>query len=403
MKITICLAAASLLLTAGAFDPCARMQNVGSRQAVVWEGGAALAADGTGDDRDSQLELFADIPGSMIRGLTVSSKGRVFLSFPRITGQSSFTLAELKDGKPVPYPTVEQNQPDKANPGDHIFSVMSAVVDNKDRLWLADTGRLGQEAVAGATKLVGIDLATDKVIKTVMLPNNIVTAKSVLHDLRYDGSKGKDGAVYISDSSPTGTSAIIVVDLASGKCLRRLSGHKSVQAEPEFLPFISGRPMMRTMPDGKKVDYQVGVAGLAVRPDGKVLYYCPQASRQLYCVDANLLFDPAVSEAAVEKSVKNLGPKPAASDGLECDKEGDVFFTDFENSTVWIRKPNGTIDKVVHDSRLIWPDSLWIAHDGYLYISASQFNQLAAFNAGTDKRTDSYQIFRYKINGTPRY
>lgn len=394
----MCLAAACSLLAVGAFAPLAPHLHKSH-----WENCAALAAETTGDDTDSQLELFADLPGPMIRGLTISSKGRMFLTFPRMAGNSSFTLAELKDGQPVPYPSLEQNQPDKASPGEHIFSVMSAVVDNKDRLWLADTGRIGQEPVAGAAKLIGIDLSTNKIIKTVMLPASIVKAKSVLHDLRYDGTKGKDGAVYISDSSPSGTSAIIVVDLASGECLRRLSGHKSVQAEPEFLPFISGRPMMRTLANGNKVDYQVGVAGLAVRPDGNVLYFCPQASRQLYSVDANLLFNPAASEAAVEESVKNLGPKPAASDGLECDKEGNLYFTDFENSTVWIRRPNGTIDKLVHDSRLVWPDSLWISHDGYLYISASQFNHLAAFNAGKDQRTKSYQIFRYKIKGTPSY
>ncbi len=250
--------------------------------------------------------------------------------------------------------------------------------------------------------MVGIDLATDKVVKTILLPQNIVASKSVLHDLRYDATKGKDGAVYISDSSPGGTAAIIAIDLATGKCLRRLSGHKSVQAEPEFLPFISGRPMHRTLANGKKSDFLVGVAGLAVRPDGKVLYYCPQASRQLYSVDANLMCDPKATENQVEASVKNLGAKPAASDGMECDKEGDIYFTDFENSTIWVRRPNGNIDKVVHDSRLLWPDSLWIGHDGYLYITASQFNNLATFNDGTDMRTKSYQIFRYKIPGTPK-
>ena len=268
---------------------------------------------------------------------------------------------------------------------------------------MADGARVGRDTLTGGIKLVGIDLATNQVIKSIPLTSAVVTAQTVLQDLRYDGSKGKEGVVYISDCAPDGKSAIIIVDLASGKTMRRLSGHESVQAEKEFLPFIHGRPMMRTLENGKKDDYKVGVAGLAVKPDGSLLYYCPQASRQLYSVDANLLCDPTKSELLVEQSVKDLGPKSGASDGLECDKEGNVYFTDFENSSVWKRKPNGTIDKVVHDTRLVWPDSLWIGHDGYLYVTSSQFNQRATFNKGTDKRTSSYQIFRYKVNATPRY
>ncbi len=134
MKKPLRLLAASLLLVAGATG--LNWLDLG------WTCGAVHAADTAGDDIDSQLEVYADLPGPMLRGLTISKKGRVFVTFPRMAGNSSFTLAELKDGKPVPYPSLEMNQPDQAKASEQIFSVMSAVVDNKDRLWLpADTSR----------------------------------------------------------------------------------------------------------------------------------------------------------------------------------------------------------------------------------------------------------------------
>jgi sugar lactone lactonase YvrE len=363
---------------------------------------AAAADDVVPHEKDSQLELFADLPGPMLRGITLSHQGRIFITFPRMDGSSSYTLAELKNGKPVAYPSVEYNKHEGQKPSERLISVTSAIVDAKDRLWLIDSARLGRELIGGGTKLVGIDLATNQIFKTIPLTSSVVTPQSILQDLRFDSSKGKEGVIYVSDCAPEGKSAIIVVDIASGNCMRRLNGHTSVQAEREFLPFIHGRPMMRTLDDGKKDDYKVGVAGLAVKPDGSVLYYCPQASRQLYSVDARALCDPGKTEAAVEQTVKDLGPKSGASDGLECDKDGNVYFTDFENSSVWKRKPNGSIDKVVHDTRLVWPDSLWIAHDGYLYVTSSQFNKRATFNKGTDRRTNSYQIYRMKVNATPR-
>jgi len=352
------------------------------------------------NDHDAGLELFADLTGPMLRGLTMSSDGRMFVTFPRFDGATPYTVAELVSGKVVPYPDTEMNRVDLKNPAEHIISVMSAVVDNKDRLWIADSARVMMTPLQSATKLVGIDLKTNKVFKTISLPAGLTTKNSVLHDLRFDASKGKDGVIYISDSAPMGQSAIIVVDVATGKCQRRLSGHSSVQAEAEFIPFIQGRPMLRTTPDTVQGEYPVGVSGLAVKPNSNILYYCPQASRQLFSVDTSLLCDPTKSEFLVEQSVKNLGPKSGASDGLECDKDGNLYFTDFENSTVWRRTPKGTIEKVVHDTRLVWPDSLWIGADGFLYITSSQFNQLAQFNKGSDLRSKSYQIYRYKLAST---
>ena len=54
------------------------------------------AEDNGPHEKDSQLELYADLPGPMLRGLTMSHQGRVFVTFPRLDGSSAYTLAELK-------------------------------------------------------------------------------------------------------------------------------------------------------------------------------------------------------------------------------------------------------------------------------------------------------------------
>src|SRR4051794_27421560 len=56
------------------------------------------------DRRIGELELYATFDGPMPTGVTVSQDGRVFVNFPRWGDAVDFTVAEVKDGKPVPYP-----------------------------------------------------------------------------------------------------------------------------------------------------------------------------------------------------------------------------------------------------------------------------------------------------------
>jgi hypothetical protein len=67
-------------------------------------------------------------------GITVSSTGRLFSNFPRA---SNYTVAELKDGQEIPFPSMEYNTPaayvNTTNPGyatnyaDKLISVQSVI------------------------------------------------------------------------------------------------------------------------------------------------------------------------------------------------------------------------------------------------------------------------------------
>jgi sugar lactone lactonase YvrE len=54
----------------------------------------------------------------------------------------------------------------------------------------------------------------------------------------------------------------------------------------------------------------------------------------------------------------------------------------------------------VHDPRVLWPDTLSLAADGYLYFTANQIERQAVFHNGRDLRQKPYVLFRVKVDGS---
>ena len=57
----------------------------------------------------------------------------------------------------------------------------------------------------------------------------------------------------------------------------------------------------------------------------------------------------------------------------------------------------GVLKTLVQDKRLLWPDSLGIGSDGYLYFTAAQINMEAAWHNGENKVEYPYQVYRVKL------
>jgi sugar lactone lactonase YvrE len=188
------------------------------------------------------------------------------------------------------------------------------------------------------------------------------------------------------------------MDLESGKSFRRLHGHPTVTAEPDFVVFAEGEMVRMRVSEDNKTDWTAGVAGLALSPDGSQLYYSPLAGLALSSVSVDALCNPAVSEAAVEKTIKSLDREVGTSDGLECDSQNRLYLTDVENNEIWRREPNGTMYKLVRDEKLIWPDRLCLADDGYLYVTVSQFHRGPWFHFGQDMRVRPFHLYRLKVD-----
>lgn len=195
-------------------------------------------------------------------GITVSRTGRKFSNYPSgldanntNTGSNNkYAVAELtSNATEKAYPSIEINNPpggainytttppSGANYKNYLIGVQSVVLDAKDRLWILDTGRaLTPDGVLvlasyGGPKLIGVDISTNSVIKTIIFPTTVAFGDSYLNDIRFDlrasASSSGQGMAYITDSSSEGRNGIVVVDLGSGESWRHLDGIPEVKAE----------------------------------------------------------------------------------------------------------------------------------------------------------------------------
>ncbi len=347
------------------------------------------------------LEAVAEFYGPMPTGVTVSHDGRIFVCFPRWGEPVDYTVAEIVDGRAVAYPDAALNRPNAADPAATLMSVQSVVVDPANRLWLLDTGSIQFGPTSpGGPKLVGIDLRTNRVSKRIIFPPDVALPTSYLNDVRFDLRRGAAGLAFVTDSSPYGPNGIVGVDLESGHAWRRLHDHPSTKPVWGFLPFVEGRPLMNRLPGRPPSHIRFGAGGIAMGAGGVRLYYCPLSSRRLYSVSVDALIDGRLSNGQVAESVVNHGEK-GASDGLESDEQDRIYITDYEHNAIHRRSADGTIDTLVQDPRLLWPDTLSLATDGYLYVTANQFHRQPSFQNGEDLRQRPYYLFRTPVDARP--
>lgn len=345
-----------------------------------------------------RIEAVFEFQGAMPTGVSVAPNGRIFVNFPRWGDDVPFTVGEIRGGRLFAYPDAEVNRADKARPAKTFISVQSVVADARNRLWVLDTAAPNfSEPVPGGAKLVAVDLATNRISKTIVFAPDVALPKTYLNDVRFDLSQGKGGVAYITDS---GTGALIVVDLASGEAWRRLANHHSTKADPSFVPIVEGETLMVRPPNAPPQPFAIPADGIALSADGATLYYCPLSSRHLFSVPTAFLRDRSVPEDQVAAAVADLGEK-GASDGLEADAQGRVYAGDYEHDGIRRRLPDGTWETIVHDPRVLWPDTLSVGPDGWLYFTANQLERGARFHGGHDLRQKPYTLFRVKIGGSP--
>jgi sugar lactone lactonase YvrE len=362
----------------------------------------ARAADDLARDRPAgEVEAVATFDGPMPTGVTVSHSGRIFICYPKWGDKVDFTVAEVKQGKPVAYPDQATNQTAGPSDGQHLISVQSVVIDPSDRLWAVDTGSVEfGPASPGGPKLACIDLEANKVSRIIPFPPEVVLPTSYINDVRFDLRRGEAGFAFLTDSSDKGPNGIIVVDLASGRSWRRLHDHPTTKADSAMLALVEGRPVMERPPGGPPKPVTMGSDGIAIAHDGSRLFYCPLVSRRLYSVSVDALVDDRIPDSQVASTVQDHGEK-GPSDGLESDDGGRIYATNYEQNAVLRRSPDGRFETLVHDPRVLWPDTLSVARDGHLYFTANQLHRQARYHEGKDLRQRPYVLFRVKIDAGP--
>ncbi len=325
-----------------------------------------------------------------VTGVTVARDGRIFVNFPRWSEDAPVSVAELKDGKPVPYPDEGWNswrnaRADELSPKDHFVCVQSVVADAQDRLWVVDAASPAMaHVIKDGPKLVGIDLKTNKVIKTIPFDTSVALQGSYLNDVRI-APDGK--TAYLTDSGAEG--ALIVVDLDSGAAKRLLAGDPSTMPDKSVTVTYDGKPLRR--PDGRGVNFSAD--GIALSGDGKTLYWQAIKGKTLYSLPtdaltgwaASSLVPEALSDKSLSGKVTKVGENGVADGLLIGRRDGRMYVTSPQDDSVKVRdlsKADAPLTTLVKDPQLRWPDTFSEGPDGTIYVTTSHIQDSADYKPG---------------------
>ena len=301
--------------------------------------------------------------GYLWTGVAVSNEGRIFVCFPRWSRPIQMSVAELVGTTMTahPYPNEEWNNwYGGVTAFDHFVCVQSVYIDNENYLWILDTGNPQLEGVIErGAKLIKIDLSTNTIIDLFEL--GFSDTDTYLNDVRIDNTKDY---AYITDS---GVGAICVVDILSGDKRVLLFLDASTKAEDIILN-IEGIPYSRT----------VHSDGLAIDPAGEYLYYQALRARNLYRINTRWLSirDTVLKEAELKDKVEHV-IQSGASDGIEFGPDGNLYLTSIEENAIKRYTVSGTLETVIADSRIKWPDSFSITSDTTIYFTISQVHRIS--------------------------
>src|SRR5438552_9083317 len=336
----------------------------------------------------AELQEVVSFPDKQLTGVGVSIKsGRIFVNFPYWSDDHSISVTEIVNGQPKAFLNDEWNTPGPA--GTHFVCVQSVIIDDQDNLWVLDPAapRM-QEIVKGGPKLVKIDLATNQVGQTIPFGEDVAPKKSYLNDVRIDT---RTDTAFITESA---NGAIIVVDLKSGKARRLLDGHPSTQPEKDVKLVVDGKALIEQQ---KKMLPQIASDGIALDVKNGYLYYHALTGHTLYRIKMSFLMDEKLSTKDLESKVETVAKTPAP-DGMVEAPDGSIYLTDIEGGAIvkW-NAQSGTIEPVIADKRLLWPDTLSWGPRGELFVTASQIQNMPRFNRGKSTRTEPYKL--WKVTG----
>ena len=339
---------------------------------------------------NKKLIPVASFGRSMAIGLSVTSDNRVFVAFPNCDGDGQYALIEEKNGKILPYPDKEWNTQGAYNT--HFLRVQDLYADANDDLWVLDSKPASKRSIFGDSgkaedgkfKLVKINTKTNKVEK-IYLFEDLDKSTSGLNDVRVDT---KRNLAYLSDP---GQAAIVILDLASGKS-RSILKRTSFTLADDIVLTYKGKEMR----DKNGTPFSSHVNGIALTKDFKYFYFKPINKEHLFRIESQYLANASFPGKELESKVEDMG-KVGITHGLAADDKGNIFLTNSTGFSINYLSPDGSLHLLVKDSGLLWPDSLGIGSDGYLYFTCSQLQRLPQWNNGSNQTAYPYTMYKVKL------
>lgn len=336
---------------------------------------------GTPQLRASVLEPVAQLP-TPAGNIAVSAGGRVFVSL-HPEARPRYKVVELVDGAMKPWPS----EAFQGGTGPRAFhDVLSLRIDRQQRLWVLDTGQHGIHP----GRLLAFNLAGE-VVHEFEFPRAVAGLGSHLNDFQVS----PDGRfVYIAEASFFGkTPALIVYDVAAKAARRVLELHPSVTAE-KYTPVVQGRRMVAL----GLVSIRPGVDSIALDLAGEWLYFAPVTNLHLYRARTADLRNERLTTGELAGKVETFAEK-TMSDGITIDADGTLYLTDPEHSAIVLLRQDRTLQTLVKDNILRWPDGFSWGPDGWLYVTCSALHQIIGRPPWTFDDHAPYQVYRFKPGG----
>lgn len=327
------------------------------------------------------LEVIAELsqaPGN----IAVTPEGRLIVSQHALYLPHYRVIEVLPDGSTKPFPN-ERWAVKPGKDGIGLTSVLGIQSDQEGIVWMLDTGM-------GFSRLVAWNSRQDVLHKIVDVTEPGRVYNSFFNDIALDPVHKK---IYISDVASPENSALVVVDIETGKSRRILEGHKSVIPDP--LPIVIGDKIMSVDEEGKGKP-SIGVDAITIDTKSEWVYYGAAQSTRLWRIRTADLANERLSDAELAARIEHYGTRPIC-DGITIDGAGNVYITDITNYAIGVVEPSGIYRVLFRDEKLLlWPDGMSFGPDGYIYVVANQLHLSPVFNRGKNLSTLPYYLLRFK-------
>jgi sugar lactone lactonase YvrE len=328
-----------------------------------------------------KLEVVAGLsqgPGN----IAVTPDGRLIVSQHALYNPHYRVIEVLSDGTTKPFPNERwATAPSEDDVG--LTSVLGIQSDQQGIIWMLDNGM-------GSSRVVAWDSKRNTLHKIIEVSEPGRVYNSFFNDIALDPVHNK---IYISDVAAPENSAIVVVDIKTGKSRRVLEGHKTVVPEP--LPVVIGDKIMAVDEEGKGKP-MIGVDGITIDPKSEWVYYGASQSTSLWRIRTTDLANESLSDAELASRIERYGDRPIC-DGITIDGAGNVYITDITHYAIGVVEPSGKY-RILHKDKklLVWPDGMSYGPDGYIYVVTNQLHLSPVFNMGKNLSTSPYYLVRFK-------